>query len=209
MEKKWKILLVDDEESVVLLFVEELQEEGYEAEGAFNGDQALDKFKADPPDLVILDINMPGMSGIEVLRQIREMNADVPVIISSAYPHYEGNFPIWDFPPATFVVKSANTDELIGEVRKYLNEPFNDSKPFSQQKKDNQTVTDQLDLAKEKKKTVHVVECWQFIKDDMLLIKKYLNKVYKIHKDKQEKNATSNLIRVLKEIPSKRINTVG
>ncbi|GAB4338782.1 MAG: response regulator [Desulfobulbaceae bacterium] len=117
MEKK-RILLVDDEEGIQLLYREEFEEEGYEVISALNGEEALDKFTADPPDLVILDINMPGMNGIEVLRRMKEINPDLPVILSSAYQEYKQDFGSWA--SEEYIVKSANLDELKNAIRKYL-----------------------------------------------------------------------------------------
>ena len=68
-----KILLVDDEEGIQLLYREEFEEQGYQVISAYNGEEALKKFKADPPDLVVLDINMPGINGIQVLREMKEL----------------------------------------------------------------------------------------------------------------------------------------
>ena len=76
------------------------------------------KFRENPPDLVILDINMPGMNGIEVLRQMKELRANLPIILSSAYQEYKQDFGSWA--SEAYVVKSANMDELKATVRKYL-----------------------------------------------------------------------------------------
>ena len=113
-----RILLVDDEESIQLLYREEFEEEGYIVDSAYNGFEALEKFRENPPDLVILDINMPGMNGIEVLRQMKEFRATLPVILSSAYQEYKQDFGSWA--SEAYVVKSANMDELKATVRKYL-----------------------------------------------------------------------------------------
>ena len=118
VEKKKKILLVDDEDGIQLLYREEFEDEGFEVFSAMNGEQALAKFKADPPNLVILDINMPGMNGIEVLRQMKEMNPELPVILSSAYQEYKEDFGTWA--SEEYIVKSANMDELKAAVHKYL-----------------------------------------------------------------------------------------
>lgn len=118
METKKKILLVDDEQGILLLYSEEFEEEGFAVDSAINGEEALKKFKADPPDLVILDINMPGMNGIEVLRQMKAMNAELPVILSSAYQEYKEDFGAWA--SEDYIVKSANMDELKAAVHKYL-----------------------------------------------------------------------------------------
>jgi DNA-binding response OmpR family regulator len=117
VEKK-RILLVDDEESIQLLYREEFEDEGFTVDSAYNGIDALAKFQKDPPDLVILDINMPGMNGIEVLRQMKELRADLPIILSSAYQEYKQDFATWA--SEAYVVKSANMDELKATVRKHL-----------------------------------------------------------------------------------------
>jgi len=117
VEKK-RILLVDDEESIQLLYREEFEEEGYVVDSARNGVEALAKFRENPPDLVLLDINMPGINGIEVLRQMKELRASLPIILNSAYQEYKQDFGSWA--SEAYVVKSANMDELKATVRKYL-----------------------------------------------------------------------------------------
>ena len=117
MEKK-RILLVDDEEGIQLLYREEFEDAGYAVESARDGLEALDKFKTNPPDLVVLDINMPGMNGIEVLRQMKELRADLPIILSSAYQEYKQDFGSWA--SEAYVVKSANMDELKAAISKFL-----------------------------------------------------------------------------------------
>ena len=117
MEKK-RILLVDDEDGIQMLYREEFEDEGYVVDSALNGDDALAKFRLNPPDLVVLDINMPGMNGIEVLRQMKEMRAKLPVILSSAYQEYKQDFGSWA--SDAYVVKSANMDELKATVRRLL-----------------------------------------------------------------------------------------
>jgi DNA-binding response OmpR family regulator len=113
-----RILLVDDEEGIQLLYREEFEEEGYVVISAYNGDEALEKFNREPPDLVILDINMPGMSGIEVLRRMKEINPDLPVILSSAYQEFKQDISTWA--SEDYIVKSANMDELKEAVRRHL-----------------------------------------------------------------------------------------
>jgi CheY-like chemotaxis protein len=113
-----KILLVDDEESIQLLYHEEFQDEGYEVISALNGEEALEKYKESPPDLVILDIQMPGMNGIEVLRQMKMMNPEIPVILSSAYHEYKQDLGAWA--SDEYVVKSADIDELKRAVKKLI-----------------------------------------------------------------------------------------
>lgn len=113
-----KILLVDDEDSIHLIYSEELEEEGYEVHSALSGEEALEKLKIIAPDLVILDINMPGMNGIDVLRQMKENNPDLPVILCSAYPEFKQDFASWA--SDDYIVKSSNLDELKAAVKRHL-----------------------------------------------------------------------------------------
>ena len=113
-----KILLVDDEESIHLLYREELEDGGYEVHSAMTGDQALSMLGALKPDLVILDINMPGMNGIDVLRKIKESTPDLPVILSSAYQEFKQDLSSWA--SDDFIVKSADMSELIKAVFRHV-----------------------------------------------------------------------------------------
>ncbi len=118
-ETKKKILVVDDEESIHLVYKEELNEEGYEVISALSGEEGLKLFQEENPDLVILDINMPGMDGIEVLRQMKQMKPNIPVIISSAYPEYKQDLASWA--SDDYIVKSFNLDELKNSIKRHLN----------------------------------------------------------------------------------------
>ncbi len=113
-----KILLVDDEDAIHLVYRAEFEDEGYEIISAYNGEQALEKFRTEKPNLVILDINMPGMNGIEVLRRLKELSPELPVILSSAYSEYKQDFGSWA--SEEYIVKSSNLDELKNTVKKYL-----------------------------------------------------------------------------------------
>ena len=73
-----KILVVDDEENIRFLYKEELEEEGFIVELAKSGEEALEKLSLFRPDLITLDIKMPGMGGIEVLKRIRECGSRSP-----------------------------------------------------------------------------------------------------------------------------------
>ena len=90
-----RILVADDEMSIRLLYSEELREEGYEVFTASNGREALEVVEKEPLDLIILDIKMPEMNGIEVLRRIKEQHPNLPVLLSSAYSEYKQDFGTW------------------------------------------------------------------------------------------------------------------
>ena len=113
-----KILVVDDELSIRILYREELEEDGYTVITASDGDEALRKIKSDKPDLVTLDIRMPGMDGIEVLHHIREMDKEIPVIMSTAYGEYRNEFNVWA--SDAYVVKTANLSELKETIERLL-----------------------------------------------------------------------------------------
>ena len=113
-----KILLVDDEESIHILYREELEELGYEVHSAMSGHEALKLMPTLNPNLVILDIQMPGLNGIDVLRKIKEQDPKLPVILSSAYQEYKQNLSSWA--SDDFIVKSADMRELIDSVRRLL-----------------------------------------------------------------------------------------
>jgi DNA-binding response OmpR family regulator len=113
-----RILIVDDEPAIQLLYNEEFTDEGYAVEKAFNGEDGLAIFSRNPPDLVILDINMPGLNGIEVLRRMKEQQPNLPVILNSAYQEFKQDLGAWA--SDAYVVKSSDMDELKGMVRKLL-----------------------------------------------------------------------------------------
>jgi len=113
-----KILLVDDDQAIQLLYQEEFKDEGYRVASASNGDEALELFRADQPDLVVLDIQMPGLNGIEVLRQMKMIDAAVPIILSSAYHEYKQDLGAWA--SDEYVVKSSDMTELKNTVRRLL-----------------------------------------------------------------------------------------
>lgn len=82
---KKKILVVDDEKDACDTLTEILAEEGYETFSAMSGRAALNKVKKNKPDLVLLDIRMPEMDGVEVLKRIKKIDKDVVVVMITAY----------------------------------------------------------------------------------------------------------------------------
>ena len=113
-----KILVVDDEENIRELYRDELVEDGYEVELAEDGFVALQKFDSFCPDLVTLDVKMPGIDGLEVLRRIREKSASVPILLLTAFGEFKQDFTTWA--SDAYLVKSHDTSELKIIVRKLL-----------------------------------------------------------------------------------------
>ncbi|MDY6973308.1 MAG: response regulator [Thermodesulfobacteriota bacterium] len=84
-EKLTKILVVDDELPICDILDEFLSLQGYQITTATNGQDALSLFEGSRPHMVLLDLSMPGMSGMEVLRRIRAVDKETHVIIASAF----------------------------------------------------------------------------------------------------------------------------
>ncbi len=113
-----KILLVEDEESLRILYEEELQAEGYEVLSASNGKEALRRLEGESPDLIILDIVMPVMDGMETLGRIMGKKRNIPIIIHTSYPGYREDFMSWA--ADAYVAKSSDLRELKDTVRDLL-----------------------------------------------------------------------------------------
>jgi len=109
------ILVVDDDEAIRTLLQEELSDEGYRVIIAGNALDALKKVEEEALDLVILDIRMPGMDGLEALPRILGLKEGLPVILNSAYTHYQESFMSWA--ADAYVVKSSDLTELKAKVK--------------------------------------------------------------------------------------------
>ena len=112
------ILVVDDNLNQMLLYEQELTDDGYNVVLASGGQEALDKVQQSRPDLVVLDIAMPGMDGIETLERILGRDNKMPVILNTAYANYKDNFMSWSADACVF--KSSDLIELKEEIEKSL-----------------------------------------------------------------------------------------
>lgn len=117
MNKK-RILIVDDEENIRLLYSEELKDAGYEVDTAKDAKEAQKKIDIQKPDLITLDIRMPGIDGIEFLRRFRENDKTTPVVLCTAYSDYKQDFRIWA--SEAYVVKSSNLEPLKATIKEVL-----------------------------------------------------------------------------------------
>ncbi len=112
-----KILVVDDDLHIQKLYKEELEEEGYEVVVAESGKKAMELFTQEDFDLVTLDILMPDIDGIKLLRQMKEKKPRLPIIMSTAYD-YRDDFAVWA--SEAYIVKSADLEELKNTIKKLL-----------------------------------------------------------------------------------------
>ncbi len=111
------ILVVEDELNQRLLYQMELEDDGYRVVLASDGLEALQQVEEEHPDLVVLDLGMPGMDGIEVLGRLLDQNAKLPVIIYSVYESFQNNS---TWAADAYVVKSSNLEVLMHEIERVL-----------------------------------------------------------------------------------------
>jgi DNA-binding response OmpR family regulator len=120
-----KILIVDNEKDWCTILSDSLSQDRYWVFTAFNGKMALQLAKKENPDLMLLDIKMPGMDGIEVLRKIKKMKKEIAVIICTAYETLETARKVMKLGADDYVTKPVDlfllkslVKEVLGEVNK-------------------------------------------------------------------------------------------
>jgi len=145
-----KILIVEDEEKLARFVELELQYEGYEVEKAYDGRAGIDMVKASPFDLVLLDIMLPGLNGIEVLRRIRQ-TSDIPVILLTARDAVVDKVTGLDSGADDYITKPFAIEELLARIRALLRK----KEPGSQAQAKDVMVYKELSLDT-KKREVHV-----------------------------------------------------
>lgn len=114
-----RILIIDDDDNIRNLLKLEFTESGYLAEVADSAFMGIERLKSDPFDLVVLDIKMPGMDGVEALEKIMSIRNEIPVIIHSAYSHFKENYRTWS--AVSYIVKSGDLTELKNAIADAFN----------------------------------------------------------------------------------------
>lgn len=115
-----RVLIVDDEPHLRLLYETELRRAGYETMTAESAIQGLEYVETMKPDLVVLDIRMAGMDGIEALQRILERDNSLPVVLNTAFSSYRDNYLTWA--ADAYVTKSSDVSELVSTVDRILND---------------------------------------------------------------------------------------
>ena len=115
---QWTVLVVEDDPNQRALYHEELSDEGYRVLAAGDGREALSLAREQCPDLVVLDINMPGMDGLDTLSHLLEINSRLPVVINTAYASYQESFTSWS--ADAYLVKSSDLTEMKQVVKRLL-----------------------------------------------------------------------------------------
>lgn len=115
-----KILIVDDQLGVRRLLFETFREENHEVQMAANGTEALNLLETFQPDLILMDMKMPGMNGIDTLRQIRRLNTKVGVIMMTAYGDAQNLEQAQELGVLHYMSKPFDLFELRDRVREFL-----------------------------------------------------------------------------------------
>jgi len=118
-----KILVVDDEPDIVEIIMADLTDRGYRAFGATNGADTIIINAKENPDLIILDLRMPGMDGIETLRQIREKDDKVRVIILTGVGSPDIVKDVADLDVSEYLRKPIDSDQLFQAIKDGLVRP--------------------------------------------------------------------------------------
>ncbi|HCX04212.1 MAG TPA: response regulator [Clostridiales bacterium] len=115
-----RILIVDDEKNIRMTLKHCLRAEKYNLDIAINGDEALTKIKSNEYDLVLLDIKMPGLSGMEVLKKVRERGNDTNIIMMTAYGTIERAVEAMKLNAIDFISKPFSPEEIRSIVKDVL-----------------------------------------------------------------------------------------
>ncbi|MFH2059531.1 MAG: response regulator [Pseudomonadota bacterium] len=107
-----KILIVDDEEIIVRLLSISLRSDGYETVTANSGEQGLAVFKSESPDIVVTDIKMPGMDGLELLKKIKEIDPEKEVIIVTGHGDIDSTITALQYGASDFINKPVRDEAL-------------------------------------------------------------------------------------------------
>lgn len=114
------VLVVDDDPALRMLYEEELTNEGWHVVLAASGEEALEKISQERPDLVVLDIRMANMDGLETLQKVMTGDKSIPVVLNTAYSSYQDDFRTWA--ADAYIVKSSDLTELKTTIRRILQE---------------------------------------------------------------------------------------
>lgn len=120
MVMKERILIIEDEEKIARVLQLELEFEGYETGTAYTGPEGLIKYREQAWDLILLDLMLPGLNGLDVLRRIRATETSTPVILLTAKNDVEDKVAGLDLGANDYVTKPFEIDELLARIRSAL-----------------------------------------------------------------------------------------
>ena len=114
---EFRVLIVDDEEELVTTIVERLQLRGINAQAATDGESALKIIELDPPQVVVLDVMMPGIGGMEILQRMKAQNLKIPVILLTGYGSTEQGLEGMKHGAFDYIMKPCDLNNLISKIR--------------------------------------------------------------------------------------------
>jgi DNA-binding NtrC family response regulator len=115
---KIRVLLVDDEEEFVETLGERLEVRGFDVTTALSGAEALERIQEREIDLVVLDVQMPGLDGVEALRQIKQRKPLIEVIMLTGHATVQTAIDGMKLGAFDFLLKPAETEELVEKIRR-------------------------------------------------------------------------------------------
>ena len=118
MDENIKVLLVDDEEEFVKTLSERIQMRDLGSDVAYNGEQALKVVKDEVPDVMILDLKMPGIDGMEVLKRVKKAYPQVQVIMLTGHGSEKDEKEARKLGAFDYLQKPADIDTIVGTIRK-------------------------------------------------------------------------------------------
>lgn len=116
-KSKIRVLLVDDEEEFVKTLSERLQMRDVDSVTAFDGEQAMEHVSEDEPDVIVLDLKMPGIHGLEVLRWVKEFHPTVQVIVLTGHGTENDEEKAKELGAFEYMKKPVETDNLLGKIK--------------------------------------------------------------------------------------------
>ncbi|MGA7843992.1 MAG: response regulator [Dehalococcoidales bacterium] len=125
---EYRILIVDDEAAIRRLLRQKLTKSGYQCEEAGNSDEALEKMKTFPADLIMLDMKMPGKSGMELLPELKANYPDTAVIMATAVAEADLAIQCMKLGADDYITKPFNLDEITSNIEKTLDKKSWNSK---------------------------------------------------------------------------------
>lgn len=117
-----EILIVDDEHAICQVFSDLLEKQGYATKTAASGEEAIARVRQNKPDLVLLDFQMPGMTGLETLQQIKEIDKTIPVVIMTAYGTMKTTMGAMRLGAHDFLNKPVELSQIRSLVKRILDE---------------------------------------------------------------------------------------
>lgn len=115
-----KLLIIDDEENIRKMLKQSLEKDGYNIELALNGEEGFEKVKDSNYDLILLDLNLPGMDGIEVLEKLREDDISTPVLIVTGYGSVDSAVKVMKLGAIDYLQKPFNPKDIKEQVQQIL-----------------------------------------------------------------------------------------